>query len=255
MNENNINNFISKDSIRRLIKDVSEIRKNPLTKDGIYYHHDEEDMLKGYALIIGPPDTPYYGGYYLFELIFPSDYPFSPPKLNYKTNDGMIRFNPNLYTNGKVCLSILNTWHGDPWSSCQTISSILLTLCTILNKQPLLNEPGVNKTHPDLDKYSQIIHFSNISVAICDVVNQKLFIQFQPYFYEIINEYFLKNYDNLITDIDNHIKENATPTLMQTSFYNLRITLDYNLLKQKIIKCKNELINQQSNIFINKIEI
>jgi len=48
-------------------------------------------MLKGNALIIGPPDTPYEGGYYLFKFIFPSDYPFSPPKITYHTNDGVTR--------------------------------------------------------------------------------------------------------------------------------------------------------------------
>ena len=120
---------------------------------------------------------------------------------------------------------------------------------------PLLNEPGVNKTHPDLEKYNQIIHFSNISVAICDIINQKLCIQFLPYFYQIIKEHFLQNYDNLIEDIDNHINKNLIPTIIQVSFYSLRITIDYNLLKQKIIKCKADLLNEEFNIFINKIEI
>ena len=51
--------FISKDTINRLLKDVKQIMKNPLYDNGIYYQHDEEDMLKGYALIVGPSDTPY----------------------------------------------------------------------------------------------------------------------------------------------------------------------------------------------------
>ena len=33
-------------------------------------------------------------------------------KLTYLTNDGNTRFHPNLYRNGKVCLSVLNTWRG-----------------------------------------------------------------------------------------------------------------------------------------------
>ena len=48
--------------------------------------------------------------------------------LNYLTNDGKTRFNPNLYRNGKVCISLLNTWKGEQWTSCQTIESILLSL-------------------------------------------------------------------------------------------------------------------------------
>ena len=89
---------ISKETISRLAKDVSHIIKNPLTENGIYYLHDEDNMLKGYALILGPIGTPYYGGYYLFELDFPYNYPFSPPTLKFLTNNQGIRFNPNLYT-------------------------------------------------------------------------------------------------------------------------------------------------------------
>ena len=96
----------------RLLKDVISIIKEPLTENGIYYVHDEGNMLKGYAMIIGPEDTPYHHGFYLFEFDYPSDYPFSPPKVTYHTNDGKTRFNPNLYRNGKVCVSILNTWKG-----------------------------------------------------------------------------------------------------------------------------------------------
>ena len=120
---------LKKDTITRLIKDVKEIIMNPLTSHGIYYHHNEADILKGEVLIIGPKDTPYENGFYLFEISYPVNYPYSPPVVKYFTNDGITRFNPNLYKCGKVCLSILNTWRGDQWSSCQTISSVLLALC------------------------------------------------------------------------------------------------------------------------------
>ena len=54
--------FISKDTLSRLIKDVKYIFKNPLTENGIYYIHDDSDIMRGYALIGGPSDTPYFGG-------------------------------------------------------------------------------------------------------------------------------------------------------------------------------------------------
>ena len=60
-------NIVTRDTIKRLAKDVKDIIKTPLTDNGIYYVHDENDILKGYALIIGPPDTPYSGGYYFFK--------------------------------------------------------------------------------------------------------------------------------------------------------------------------------------------
>ena len=110
MSKSNISKVISKETITRLIRDVKSIMKNPLNDNGIYYSHHESNILKGYAMIVGPQDTPYFGGYYLFEFDYPEDYPYSPPKLTYCTNGDNIRFNPNLYKCGKVCISLLNTW-------------------------------------------------------------------------------------------------------------------------------------------------
>ena len=53
-------------------------------------------MLKGYAMIVGSEDTPYFGGFYLFEITYPFDYPHSPPVIVYHTNGGGVRFHPNL---------------------------------------------------------------------------------------------------------------------------------------------------------------
>ena len=60
-------NIISKESVHRLLLDVRQIMKNPLEDNGIYYSHDETDMLRGYAMIVGPSDTPYFGGFYFFK--------------------------------------------------------------------------------------------------------------------------------------------------------------------------------------------
>ena len=172
--------FIKKETISRLLKDVKYIIKNPLTENGIYYIHDDADIMKGYALIIGPSETPYFGGYYFFELNYPTDYPHSPPKVTYCTNGDNIRFNPNLYTSGKVCVSLLNTWRGDQWTSCQSINTVLLTLCSLLSSDPLLNEPGVSEKHADMKPYNEIIFYSNINIAVCDIVqkNQAFFSHF-----------------------------------------------------------------------------
>ena len=75
------------------------------------------------------------------------------------TCDGATRFHPNLYRNGKVCLSILNTWKGEQWTSCQTIRSILLTLITLFHNKPLLNEPGFTEKSSD---FILIIVLSNM---------------------------------------------------------------------------------------------
>ena len=61
-----------------------------------------------HALITGPFDTPYEGGFFYYLIRCPPDYPIHPPKVKLlTTGGGRVRFNPNLYKNGKVCLSIL----------------------------------------------------------------------------------------------------------------------------------------------------
>ena len=229
--------FVSKETISRLLKDVKQILKNPLTENGIYYIHDDTDMMKGYALIIGPSDTPYFGGNYFFELNYPADYPHSPPKVKYWTNANNIRFNPNLYVCGKVCVSLLNTWRGDQWTSCQTISTVLLTLCTLLCNDPLLNEPGVGRAHNDMSSYNEIINFANIDVAVCDIVEKKesVFMPFFENFYPFIKENFIKNYDKLI-EISN--KKNSELNMkvqnFRTGFYIMNIDVDYNKVVKKL---------------------
>jgi ubiquitin-protein ligase len=238
--------FISKETISRLLNDVKQIIKNPLCENGIYYIHDDTDILKGYALIIGPSDTPYFGGNYFFEFKFPYDYPHSPPKVTYCTNGNGVRFNPNLYKCGKVCVSLLNTWSGDQWTSCQTISTVLLTLCTLLCKDPLLNEPGVTKHHQEFNNYTKIIEFSNIDIAICDVMNKKegMFLPFFEGFYHIVHENFQKNYDDFVKFIDTKIKENndKQSNVIIGGFYNMNVKADYVKLKEKImaINSKNK---------------
>jgi ubiquitin-protein ligase len=229
---------INKETIQRLLKDVRQIMKHPLTDNGIYYSHDESDMMKGYALIIGPEDTPYFSGFYFFKFDFPDDYPFSPPKVTYMTNDGLTRFNPNLYKCGKVCVSILNTWSGDKWSSCQTINSILLTLCSLLNEAPLENEPGQGKSSRDFMPYQKSIEYSNINFAICDIINlskKKIPYPFEI-FYPFMREIFLKNYDKIISFVE--FKKDEI-SMQIVHIYGMNTTINYIDLKNKLIQTKN----------------
>ena len=236
--------FISKNTMSRLLKDVKQILRNPLIENGIYYIHDDTNMMKGYALIIGPDDTPYFGGYYFFELDYPLDYPHSPPKVTYWTNGSNIRFNPNLYTSGKVCVSILNTWAGDQWSSCQTISSVLLTLCTLLCKEPLLNEPGVNIRHPDINSYNEIIQYFNLDIAVCKIIEKKegVFMPFFENFFIFVKENFLKNIDKLIEFSEKkNIEFNGKKQEFKTGFYSMNVLVDYNKINKKLQMLKTEL--------------
>ena len=224
---------VSSTTQRRLIKDIKEIIKNPLTDNGIYYTHDEENMLKGYALIIGPSDSIYEDGFYFFEFFFPKDYPFSPPNVIFHTGDGVTRFNPNIYRNGKTCLSILNTWRGETWTSCQSIRSVLLTLITLFNNKPLLNEPGIKDTHRDFNVYNIMIKYKNFETAICGILTQiRMPHLFLPFF-SITKKHFLKKYEKILERIDEEKEKSGE---YYVSIYNMRFNIDYKDLKSKIIE-------------------
>jgi len=64
-------------------------------------------------MIAGPEGTPYAGGLFEFDCFIPMEYPNFPPHMHLRTTGGgSVRFNPNLYNCGKVCLSLLGTWPG-----------------------------------------------------------------------------------------------------------------------------------------------
>jgi ubiquitin-protein ligase len=229
---------ISKSTIKRLVSDIKELKKNSLIEHGIHYVHDENDMLMGYALIIGPKNTPYEGGYYLFKFNFPHNYPHEPPVVEYLTNDGETRFNPNLYKNGKVCISILNTWEGEPWSGCQTISTVLLSICSVLNETPLTNEPGLTKSHPDFNNYNQIIRYKNFEIAMCRIIHSEYIQKNIKDLYQIIISDFIENFDKKLEllykasiDFNDYSIENRIEnSILRSRVYNLQCKVDYNYL-------------------------
>ena len=64
------------------------------------------------VIIFGSKGTPYAHGAFLYDLYFKNTYPKDPPVCYLRTGNSKVRFNPNLYQNGYVCLSLLGTWRG-----------------------------------------------------------------------------------------------------------------------------------------------
>ena len=223
-------------SARRLLKDVKDLYTNTLEGDGIYYRHDETDCSRGYALIIGPAGTVYENGYFFYRFEFPADYPHSPPKVTYNTNDGCVRFHPNFYRNGKVCLSLLNTWRGEGWTSCQSIRSVLLILCSLLSNDPLLNEPGVSRQHPDFDTYNRIVQYKTLSVAVVGMLNETTGIYPSPHFDRYrpaVVGHFLDNYERNLSRIQK-LGGEQDPETLSTAMYHLNVDVDYQTLERSI---------------------
>jgi ubiquitin-protein ligase len=82
------------------------------------------DLIR--VCIVGPEGTPYSNGLFFFDIEL-YDYPHSPPKVTLLTGQGKCRLNPNLYQDGKVCLSLLGTWSGPGWYVLHETFTILHT--------------------------------------------------------------------------------------------------------------------------------
>ncbi|KAE9967333.1 hypothetical protein EG328_008282 [Venturia inaequalis] len=114
--------------------------------DGIFVRAWESrlDLLR--ILIVGPIDTPYEFAPFVIDMRMPYDYPHVPPEAFFHSWTAQV--NPNLYENGKICLSLLGTWHGEEksenWSpSKSTILQVLVSVMgLVLVKQPYFQEAG-----------------------------------------------------------------------------------------------------------------
>lgn len=242
-----MNAVISKKSLHRIISDISEIIKNPLHEHGIYYEHDQENILLGYVLIIPQSeDSPYKYGNYLFEIKYPTNYPFSPPKMTYLTNNRKTRFHPNLYRTGKVCLSLLNTWRGDQWTSCNTLSSILLNIATLFTDKPFLHEPGINEQHESFNDYTKVIQYQNINTAIYEILENPDYLDLmgsaKQEFYKII----VASYKMHSEDILNYVATKEAiedGNVVNIPFYKMfDEILDYKVLYVKLKEYNNNIL-------------
>jgi ubiquitin-protein ligase len=135
------------------------------------------DVLK--FLIIGPEGTPYQDGCFVFDMLLPPSFPTEPPKAKFMTTGGgKVRFNPNLYQDGKVCLSLLGTWHGPGWNPKEsTILQVLLSLQSlVLVTDPFCNEPGHEEYQKSpegrkrIEDYNQTIIHHTVQLAILETL-------------------------------------------------------------------------------------
>lgn len=74
--------------------------------------------------ILGPQGTVYQGGVFFLEITFPTDYPFKPPKIIFRTRI----YHCNINAQGHICLDILK----DNWSPAFTVSKVLLSVTALL---------------------------------------------------------------------------------------------------------------------------
>ncbi|KAH6622184.1 ubiquitin-conjugating enzyme/RWD-like protein [Boeremia exigua] len=90
------------------------------------------------ALIVLNPDSLYYGGYFKAKMTFPRNYPHSPPDFRFARP----LYHPNIYPDGRLCISILHPPGDDEmsgelaaerWSPVQRAETVLLSILSLLD--------------------------------------------------------------------------------------------------------------------------
>ena len=230
----------NKSTILRIMNDIVDFNENK--PEGIYLYVNKKEITKQYALIIGPENTPYFGGFFFFEIIYPDDYPKKSPQVKFLTIDKKVRFNPNLYEDGKVCLSILGTWQGPSWTPVMNIRLVLDSIRSLLGSFPIQNEPGFENTKPDDVKsieYNQYLIYNTYKIAILDVVNEKFDILF-GYFKNEIESEMKKNRKKLYDDL-----------LSYESIYG-KVEVDNRIYFMKKTKLDFTTLLENVKLYINK---
>jgi ubiquitin-protein ligase len=236
--------------LKRIQNEIKELyeSKTILEQNGVYFYIDEDNMNYIYAMLIGPEGTPYQDGFYFFRFEYPETYPMQPPLAKYYTQGSIkrhgsstnfnVRFNPNLYVCGKVCLSMLNTWSGPGWVPTNTISNVLIAIqALVLIENPLVNEPAYeNVKGKVIEDYNKCIEFSNIKIAVLEMLNKRplsIFDNFKP----VMREYFLKK-----VDYYRKFVSAKTDLNISSNYGGDHLLLEYSSLIGKIEEMENELI-------------
>ena len=108
---------------RRIEKEVSQLRKCQLTEFRSITRGQDDFHYE--VRLAGPEDSPYEGRVFVFNFVYPQDYPFKPPKVTFVTKI----YHPNINSGGGICLDILK----DNWSPALTISKVLISICSLLD--------------------------------------------------------------------------------------------------------------------------
>lgn len=111
--------------LRRLQKEQKEIQEDAKDhQNQIFSISPSSNLMVWEGYIFGPVGSPYQGGIFQISILFPQEYPFKPPKIEFKTKI----FHPNISESGAICLDILK----NNWSPALSISKVLLSLSSLL---------------------------------------------------------------------------------------------------------------------------
>lgn len=219
---------MSNPAIKRLAIDIS--RAQELKEHSIFIDYDDSNITDIHVLILGPEDSPYCHGFYMFKINIKSNYPFEHPTAKYLTTTGNVRFHPNYYANGKVCLSIVGGWGDLSWTPTQTISSILINLQSILTKNAITYEPVYENSDEKSSlsiNYDKYVEYYNLKFSFFTIGQKYKEMEWIPKgFHDIIEQNYKKNKKFMKNRVKELINSPDQGKTIDTKYCG-SITLDY----------------------------
>lgn len=122
---------------------LKELMKNPV--DGFSVGlADDSNIYEWQCMLEGPPDSDYEGGYFPCQLSFPVEYPNKPPVMRFLTPSF---WHPNVYKDGRVCISILHEAKHDEFNTQEKMSEkwrpILGVEAVLVSVLSMLSDPNL----------------------------------------------------------------------------------------------------------------
>jgi ubiquitin-protein ligase len=195
---------------KRLITEITTLQTGLPPGIFVRYCENRPDILK--CVIVGPTDTPYENGLFEFDIFCGAMFPNTPPQVHFKgTAGGLVSINPNLYADGKVCLSLLGTWSGEPWNPGEsTLLQVLISIqAMILCEEPWYNEPGREAGYTSSPKgpsamYNRKIREHTIRTAILAWLNDP-----SPLWKDVVDYHFKQQGNSILRTAEIWTKERA----------------------------------------------
>ncbi|TRY69586.1 hypothetical protein TCAL_05230 [Tigriopus californicus] len=200
-----------KNFIKFVRKEVNLLKTN--LPEGIFVKAFEDRMDLYSVMIKGPQNTPYEDGLFFFDFQLTADYPKTPPVCHYISYCSD-RLNPNLYEDGKVCVSLLGTWSGkgtETWSPNSNMLQLLVSIQgLILVSEPYFNEAGYERQKGSQQGTENSRMYNEMVVLKLIQSMTKLIQNPPPVFKSNVHEHFEKNGQRFITRVEEWLNQSLT---------------------------------------------